>query len=327
MNNEIEKVTNEIMAVEENNHLKTRALAEVQAQLFIARQFPRDEKKCYEKMLRRCDEKNIAEKSIFQYPRAGQQVLGGTIKLAEILVHCWGNIQYGVEDVHYDDDHTKLKAYAWDLETNVRVEKIFCVEHKIGTKRGLKSVTDPRDKYELTANMGSRRVRECIFKIIGRNIVDDAIAACKKRLIQADMPRADILKWIVKSFKDLNISVDMIEKKYNQSLSDLSDENLIDLKLIYTTLKEKNGKREDFFEIENINLEKMNDFMSKVTKKSKDADFARALNDILACKTKEDFDKIPVDKMLTTFKDHQVKEIELAVEKTIERLNCASTTK
>lgn len=73
-----------------------------------------------------------------------------------------------------------MMAYAWDLETNTRVTKIFGVEHKRDTRNGSYALTDSRDIYEATANFGARRMRACILGVIPGDVVDMAVNECKE---------------------------------------------------------------------------------------------------------------------------------------------------
>ncbi|PWW19485.1 hypothetical protein DFO73_12055 [Cytobacillus oceanisediminis] len=63
-------------------------------------------------------------------------------------------------------------AYAWDLETNVRQEKVFTVKHSRKAKGSITKLDDPRDIYELVANNGARRLRSYILGIIPGDIVE-----------------------------------------------------------------------------------------------------------------------------------------------------------
>ena len=96
----------------------------------MAKKFPRDEYEAIEKIRRSCQRATLAEQAIYSYPRGGQNVSGPSVRLAESLAQNWGNIDYGIIELEQKDGKSEMMAYAWDLETNTRVTKIFGVEHK-----------------------------------------------------------------------------------------------------------------------------------------------------------------------------------------------------
>ena len=149
-----------------SNMLSTREAQEVQAAVFMAKRFPRDENAAMSRIMRACERKGLAAKATYSYPKGGTNVTGPSIRLAEAIAQSWGNIQSGVVELSQQEGESTCMAYCWDIETNTRECKIFTVKHQISTKNGMKVLTDPRDIYELVANQGARRKRACILNII-----------------------------------------------------------------------------------------------------------------------------------------------------------------
>jgi len=143
---------------------KQRVMQEVQALVLVAQKCPRDEVRAHKKIMDAAKRKTLAEGAMYAYPRGGQIVKGPSIRTAETIAKYWGNITYGIKELSQDNrsHFSEVMAYAWDLESNVRQEKVFKVPHRRDTKKGSSILTDSRDIYELTANMGARRVRACI---------------------------------------------------------------------------------------------------------------------------------------------------------------------
>ena len=77
----------------------SRAIAEAQGKLIIAKRFPRDEVQAYSRVVQACQRKGIAEKAFYSYNRGGGVVSGPTIRFAEELARCWGNIDYGIKEL------------------------------------------------------------------------------------------------------------------------------------------------------------------------------------------------------------------------------------
>lgn len=126
----------------------SRQAQEVQGAIVMAKKFPRDEYDAMERIKRTCQRATLAEQAIYSYPRGGQTVMGPSIRLAEALAQNWGNIDYGVIELEQKNGSSEMMAYAWDLESNTRVTKIFTVEHKRDTRKGTYQLTDSRDIYE-----------------------------------------------------------------------------------------------------------------------------------------------------------------------------------
>ena len=61
----------------------SRAIAEAQGKLVIAKRFPRDEVQAYIRVAQACQRKGIAEKAFYSYSRGGGTVSGPTIRFAE----------------------------------------------------------------------------------------------------------------------------------------------------------------------------------------------------------------------------------------------------
>ncbi|PJO45391.1 hypothetical protein CWD94_01490, partial [Lysinibacillus xylanilyticus] len=140
----------------------SREMEEVKGQIFMAKQFPRNVFQAEQRVLDTCKRPALAQTAMYSYPKGGTKVTGPSIRLAEAIAQNWGNLSYGIQELEQRNGESVAKAFCWDLETNVRQEKVFTVKHAIGTKKGLKQLTDPRDIYEKVANDGARRLRSCI---------------------------------------------------------------------------------------------------------------------------------------------------------------------
>lgn len=231
----------------------SRQAQEVQAAMIVAKKFPRDEYEAIEKIKRTCQRQTLAEQAIYSYPRGGQNVSGPSIRLAEAIAQTWGNIDYGVIELNQSGGASEMMSYAWDLETNTRVTKIFTVEHKRDTKKGSFKLEDSRDIYEATANFGARRMRACILGVIPGDVVDMAVNECKKTQMKDynDLPSQEKISKIEKLFKkDFKVSKEQLEKYTGRNLADFGADEISDLWGVYKSLKDGQAKVVDYFEEE-----------------------------------------------------------------------------
>lgn len=231
--------------------LSTREAQEVQAAVFMAKRFPRNENESLARIMRSCDRVGLATKAVYSYPKGGTQVSGPSVRLAEAIAQAWGNIQSGVVELEQRDGESMCMAYCWDIETNTRECKIFTVKHQISTRNGMKVLTDPREIYELVANQGARRKRACILNIIPGDIVDEAMARCNKTLQGNNRrPLIDRLREMVDIFQTkYSVPLSSIEKYFGYPLDVFTEQDGANLAGIYNSLKDGVAKREDYFQL------------------------------------------------------------------------------
>lgn len=196
----------------------SRQAQEVQAAMVIAKKFPRNEVDSYNRIMRSCQRKSLAEQSMYEYPKGGTKVTGPSIRLAEAMAQNWGNIS---------------------------------VPHVRETKKGNVELTDPREIYEMVANQGARWLRACILGIIPGDVQDAALEQCRETLAKGEKePLIDRVRKMAKAFEDAySITLPMIEKYLGCNSEEFSENDFIRLKNVYKSLREGMAKREDYFEI------------------------------------------------------------------------------
>jgi len=217
----------------------TRAAQEVQAAMVVAKRFPRDVYAAEKRIMEECKRPALAEQAIYAYPRGGTTVEGPSIRLAEVLARNWGNIDTGIIELSQANGESVMMAVCWDLETNFRQTKTFTVKHERHTKQGVKSLTDPRDIYEMTANQGARRQRACILGVIPGDIVEAAVAACNKTMTgTGGEPLADRVKKMVGAFEALGVTQAMIERRLGHRLDVIIEAELATFRKIYKSIQD-----------------------------------------------------------------------------------------
>jgi len=185
----------------------------------------------------------------YSYSKGGALVNGPSIHLIKACAQAWGNIQFGLRELDQRDGVSSLEAFAWDLETNVKETKIFQVPHLRVTKNSSKVLTDPRDIYELCANNGSRRLRACIESIIPGDVIEAAQTQCAVTLkANADISPESIKKMITTFKSEFGVSKEMIEKRMQCRIEAIRPAQFIQLKKIYTSIKDAMSKASDWFE-------------------------------------------------------------------------------
>lgn len=228
----------------------SRAVAEAQGKLLIAKRFPRDQFAAYQNAMNACKRPSLAEKAIYSYPKGGQTVSGPSIRLAEELARCWGNIDFGIKELSQKEGESEMQAYCWDTETNTISSQTFVVPHVIDTRNGQKKLTTTRDIYENNANMAGRRLRSRILAVLPPDLVEDAVRECKKTLAgKNDQPIEDRVKKMVMAFQKFGVKPETIEKRLGRPINTMTAEDLSEFIGIFNSLKDGNSGIQDWFDM------------------------------------------------------------------------------
>ena len=231
----------------------SRAIAEAQGKLVIAKRFPRDEVQAYAKAMEACQRPTMAEKAFYSFPRGGQTVEGPTIRFTEELARCWGNIDYGIKELSQDEGKSEMQAYAWDLETNAQSVQNFTNPHSKDVNGKIKQLTSQRDIYENNANMATRRLRSRILAILPSWFVEDAISECKKTLAgHNETPLVDRVKKMVVQFAKLGVTQEQIETRLKRKIDTMNADDFVEYIGIYNAIKQGESKIAEWFEAEKV---------------------------------------------------------------------------
>jgi len=262
-----------------------RAIAEAQGMMVLAKRFPRDEAAAFDRAMQACRRRELAEESMYSYNRGGQEVTGPSIRLAEELARCWGNIISGVYELSRGEGYSEMEAFAWDLESNVKHTQRFTVHHIRETKTGNRNLSDSRDVYEVTANQGARRKRAMILAVLPGALRDAAVEECGVTLKSPDQaePHADRVKRMLAEFGKLGVQPKMIAAKFGHSTDTITADELVTLRAAYQSMRDGIVKASEYFATDmgtaNPEMEKLSAEYCQLIKLAADADAVRAMVD------------------------------------------------
>lgn len=137
--------------------------SEIDIQVATAHRYPRktSEFKARALALATLDEETAAS-MFYAVPRAGETIQGPSVRLAEIVGSCWGNLRYGARIVEEGQEFITAQGMCHDLETNnaASVE----IRRRIVNRHGKRY--NP-DMIQVTGNAAiSIALRQAIFKIV-----------------------------------------------------------------------------------------------------------------------------------------------------------------
>ena len=249
-----------------------RAIQEVQGMMIMAKRFPRDEGLVEEKIRQSCKRKSLAEVARYIFPKGGTTVQGPSIRLAETIARLWGNMLYGIQELSRSPGSSEMEAYAWDLESNTRRSMKFKVEHVRWTKKGSYDLEDPRDIYEMNANMGARRVRACIQGVIPADIFDMAEEECEKTLnASLDGKPEERIAAMAAKYQEIGVPAAALEKRLGHKIEATTNPEIIILRKIFIAIRDGMGKKEDYFEVASSTQEKSEEKANALKEKLRQA--------------------------------------------------------
>jgi hypothetical protein len=241
---------------------QSRAIAEVQGAILVAQRCPRNVPAATSSMRESCKQTFLAERAFFDVPRGGKSVTGATVHLARELARCWGNVQYGVSEMRRDDAHgqSEMVAFAWDVQTNTRVETKFVVPHIRDRKAeygGPVRLTSMDDIYMSNANAGARRVRECIFSILPPWFVEEAKSLCQKTLEHGggkaiDQRIADAVRLFD---EEMGVSIGQLERRIGRPSAKWTARDVASLSTTYQSLHRGEIQVDDVFEPDRLSVD------------------------------------------------------------------------
>lgn len=231
-----------------------KELGEIQARVFLAKQYGRNQAYAYDKIMTACQRIGLASVAIYTYARGGSNINGPSIRLAEEIVRDWGNIDCGWVELQRNETESTVRAYAWDLETNAYNQVTFVVplqrtkKNRGGSGYVTVPLTDERDIYELLANNAARRMRACILKLIPGDIIEAAVAQCHKTLITQCEITPDRIKKMIAAFGELGVTKLQIEARIQRKLESIAPAQFVKLMEIYNSLKDGMSEPADWFD-------------------------------------------------------------------------------
>lgn len=225
---------------------QARAVAEVAAAVQVAKMFPRDVSAAEREMKRACSRFEMADRAFYNFKRGGKNVNGPTVYLARELARCFGNMQWGLQEMRRDEAGglSEMQAFAWDVEHNSRQSTTFVVPHArdvtVDGENVVKPLASLRDVYENNANQGSRRQREMILGLLPQWFVDEAIDLCRAALRRGvgdqtlEQRAAAAVEGFAQAFK---VDRGRLERRVGAPVSTWSEDDVADLSIVFRSLQ------------------------------------------------------------------------------------------
>lgn len=226
---------------------QSRAIAEAQGQLILAKRFPRDLNGAYAELMEACKLPALAGVAFYTLPRGKSSVTGPSIRLAEEIARVYGNFQYGHRELSRDDKKSEVEVYAWDMEKNNYSKRQITVMHVMDTKEGPRKLRDQKDIDDKIANVASKQVRGRILALVPKWLSEAAIETCRQTLAgNSEVPVAERVRKMTQAFARFGVTTKHIETFLGHSLDTVDTDQIADLTGVFNAIKD-GAKISDYF--------------------------------------------------------------------------------
>jgi hypothetical protein len=189
-------------------------------------------------------DEETAASCFYSVPRADKTVTGPSVRAAEIVLSCWGNIRAGSRVIGNDGKVVKSQAFCHDLEKNVMVtvEK----DRKITGKSGK---TFSEDMIVVTGNAAAAiALRDATFKAIPRSLVQSVYNACRALVAGEARPMAERIDKAMRQLMAVGVREPHVLSLYKiQTKEQLTGDQLADLFGLYNAIRDGECTVEDVF--------------------------------------------------------------------------------
>lgn len=224
------------LSIHEPGVISALSRSEVDAQLAISRQYPRDLELFHARAHALATKTEaVAAECIYSIPREGKLIEGPSVRLAEILVANWGNCRAGARIVEEGSEYVTAQGVFHDLESNAITT--FETRRRIIDKRGRRY---SGDMVTITSNAACAiALRQAVLKGIPKPYWEGLFAAVRQKAAgnAADLPerRAKALK----AFAAMNVSEARILARLGvEQTNDITAEHIVTLAGIYNAIRE-----------------------------------------------------------------------------------------
>ena len=228
----------------------------LRAAFIMARQFPRNEEHARQRILKACNRPRFAEKAQYAKPVGGRKIVGPSIRLAEEVIRCWGNLSAETAIVFEDNERRRIAISVIDLETNLRHTREVTIKKTIERRdpRGRQIIsqrtnTNNETVYLIAANddelivkeaaLISKAIRNESLRCVPADIIEDALHQVQKTTVGEFTQDPDEAKRkMIDTFAKIGIKVDMLEDFLGHKAEFITPPEFVELRGVYRSLSD-----------------------------------------------------------------------------------------
>jgi hypothetical protein len=220
---------------------------EINQQIATARQFPRDVEMALKKIIKYATRNQaVAESCYYSLKRKDKNgddkyIVGESIRFAEIIAHCWGNLRAGSRVLGNDGKVVTAQGYVHDLESNLAVA--------VEAQRSIVGKYGIYPEYLIAqSGMASASVafRNAIFKAVPLVLLSDVKDEIRKVILGSDITKTR--KDAVEHFTKQGIKEkDILKAVGKTKMNEINEEDICVLRGIVTAIEDKEYSLEEAF--------------------------------------------------------------------------------
>ncbi len=208
---------------------------EIDMQIATAKRYPRsvDKFKKEAESLATVDAET-ADSCIYALPRAGEEIEGPSVRLAEILASSWGHIRVDGKIIDVGQEFVTARGLCWDLERNVAIA--VEVKRRITTKDNKRYGAD---MIMVASNAAiSIATRNAILKVIPQGYWQGVYAKCRKVVEGSAETMTKRRDEMLKYFKGLGVTPEQVCKVLDiKGIDDINLDHLVKLRGAASAIK------------------------------------------------------------------------------------------
>ena len=184
--------------------------AETDVQVSTAKMYPRSIESAIKRALSLATlDEETAASCMYALPRGGKTIEGPSIRLAEIVASCWGNMRIATQIIQQTDSVVVSRGFCWDLETNLAVASE--ARRRITDKSGGKFNEDMINVTCNAANAIARR--NAVFAVVPRAYIDKIYRECRNVAVGNASTLTSKREKLMQSFMKIGVLPDQIYTK------------------------------------------------------------------------------------------------------------------
>jgi hypothetical protein len=235
----------EIIEINQSQMLEAINRSEVDIQIATAKQYPRNLPAVLNQIATYATmDTETAAECFYELPRAGDNIEGVSVRMAEIIAGAWGNLRVQTRIIGNDGKTITAQGVCHDLETNIAVS--VEVKRRITDKNGR---TFTEDMQVVTGNAASaiafrNAVLKVVPKAVTKKVIDDVKQVALGKSIDLEKGRQNAIA----NYKKRGVTEQMIFDHFGiTKCEEIDREKLFILKATLNAIKEGTTTIEETF--------------------------------------------------------------------------------
>jgi len=241
----------QIMTIEPSEALSAMERAQIDMLISTARAYPRNVAACKDQAIAMATmDRETAEECFYTLKRkkhgGGEAIIDGpSIRCAEIVLSCWGNLRGGSRVLGNDGKQVTGQAFCHDLEKNVFIAKE--AQRRITNREGR---TYSEDMIIVTGQAAaSVALREAVFKVIPKAIIKQVYNAARAAAAGETGTMKERWSRVLRKFEPMGVDEARLLAFLNRdALEQVTPDNLATLTGVWNAIREEQTTVEEQFQ-------------------------------------------------------------------------------